>query len=95
MPCGVTYGDELIYLFKPKVHHKVEDENVFLRTVRDHKVSNQMIQLWVNFAKYNNPTPNPTKTTPLLKEFTWDAYQSNLAGPILHIGKYLIMSLKL
>jgi carboxylesterase type B len=48
---GVMHGDELLYLFKNDLFPRVfENED-------EEKLSNYMVTLWTNFAKFGEPTP--------------------------------------
>ncbi|KAJ8718217.1 hypothetical protein PYW07_006147 [Mythimna separata] len=56
---GASHADELFYLFKPHAFpllHSAE-ENMIKR----------MVTMWTNFAKYSDPTPQPSQLTP----FRW------------------------
>jgi len=46
---GVTHADELIYLFPMPL--------MSLLPPKDRHVSDMMVEMWTNFAKYGNPTP--------------------------------------
>ncbi|GBP32977.1 Cholinesterase [Eumeta japonica] len=55
----VYHSAELKYLFSPQFDRLDEsDEN-------DLMMSNYMTTLWTNFAKYGNPTPEPTEEVPV------------------------------
>ena len=53
---GVSHADELFMLFKS---HQFPVETVF--TDEDKVTSQNMLQMWTDFAKTGNPTPNPEK----------------------------------
>jgi carboxylesterase type B len=76
---GVCHGDELSYLFKPKLPGI--NDSTFLRTPQDASVSKQMVQMWVNFAKTSNPTPNPQSK--LSVTFTFYDYQLKEKGCVI------------
>lgn len=70
---GVSHMDELLALFTQKPYFKQLNE-------RDKRVSELMIDLWVNFAKEGNPTPQPINRyvqTTSSKDFVWEDSASN------------------
>ncbi|KAK6623051.1 hypothetical protein RUM43_008903 [Polyplax serrata] len=64
---GPVHADDLGYLF----HIPVIGPNVDPKT-REMKFSKKMVRLWTNFAKYRNPTPDPTD--PVLRNLMWKPY---------------------
>jgi len=53
---GTSHADELCYLFRchlnPTLYDNVERDSVEFKTLK------RITKLWVNFAKYSDPTPN-------------------------------------
>lgn len=70
---GVSHMDELLALFTQKPYFKELNE-------RDKRVSKLMVDMWVNFAKEGNPTPQPVSRhiqTNSDKDFVWEQSASN------------------
>ncbi|XP_044007769.1 juvenile hormone esterase-like isoform X2 [Aphidius gifuensis] len=76
---GVAHGDDLIYLFYPKIYKVPLDPTNKFSIVRK-----QMVRMFTNFAKYSNPTPNETDN---LLNITWPV--SGVEGVHLKIGNEL------
>lgn len=60
MELGVTQGDELPFLFRLKVFG-FKDDSFFNKTSKETEISQNMVRMFVNFAKVSNPTPNQGK----------------------------------
>ncbi|XP_063636058.1 juvenile hormone esterase-like [Cydia splendana] len=56
---GATHGDELGYLFDISYMEKPLDPE-------DQLIVDRMTELWANFVKYGNPTPEPTELIPII-----------------------------
>jgi acetylcholinesterase len=57
---GACHFDELFYLFEPKILRLTADKNSSAWNMRD-----TMCNMWTNFAKIQNPTPDEGKTLPI------------------------------
>ncbi|XP_049951779.1 esterase FE4-like [Schistocerca serialis cubense] len=61
---GASHGDDLNYLFNRNTVEANSTSGI---------IQAQMTQMWVNFAKYDNPTPEVTSLVPL----TWKQYDES------------------
>lgn len=64
IPHGVNHADEMIYLYI----YPFPSDPPFLDE-REKKLSKKMIQVWTNFAKYGNPTPDDVQLLDGLPKF--------------------------
>ena len=70
---GIAHGDELPYLYKiDKNYYDIPYEEWSADNLRH---SNRMCELWANFAKYGNPTPD--EGSELLGYAKWEKYDSS------------------
>ncbi|GFR06768.1 carboxylic ester hydrolase, partial [Trichonephila clavata] len=67
---GSYHESELYYIFGFP-HMNLSNA---LRLPQDKEVSNIMIQLWSDFAKHGNPTPERKDEDNMVKNFTWRPY---------------------
>merc|ERR1712142_2978 len=67
---GVAHGDELPYLYKiDKSYYDIPYDGWSPENIRH---SQRMCELWANFAKYGNPTPD--QASELLGDAKWEKY---------------------
>nr|QIK02115.1 carboxylesterase 16 [Holotrichia parallela] len=79
---GVGHAEDLNYLF-----YRISSPKTLDKT--DVDVSNRMVRLWANFAKYGNPTPQAES---VLQEILWPKIDKNLS--YLDINESLEVKIK-
>lgn len=60
---GACHGDDPFYIFRAKALAKMEPKP----TSQAVQIREKMVQMWTDFAKYGNPTPNDSKWEPVKK----------------------------
>ncbi|XP_058799348.1 neuroligin-1-like [Phymastichus coffea] len=76
---GASHGDDIEYLFKTHFFKdKIESPK---KSSVKHRISEQMIELWVNFATTGIPTPKLSRILP----FTWEPVNKEIGLRYLNI----------
>lgn len=81
---GACHYDTFFYLFKHKFSPKTIEPGS-----AEHVGMQRMIELWTNFAKHGNPTPNAQSE---LLSITWQPLEPNKFN-YLDIGEHLEMKI--
>ncbi|XP_058464799.1 juvenile hormone esterase-like [Malaya genurostris] len=92
---GAMHGDDLGYIFTPYNYRNMlvlnQSSSEFQPYKKSLRMQRQMVRLWTNFIKSNNPTPNNRR----INQTIWHPYNDRnpqLAGQYLDIGKRLRMT---
>ncbi|KAK0076649.1 hypothetical protein PV325_005057 [Microctonus aethiopoides] len=77
---GICHGDELSFLFYPKLSKMLRKNAPQVGSV-EHSIIQRLTDLWSNFAKTSNPTPQITDNIPV----EWKPVDSSNEYKCLHI----------
>ncbi|XP_058799381.1 esterase B1-like [Phymastichus coffea] len=82
---GASHADELFFLFRP---HYLDSKNPYPKKDSDkYRITQQMIELWTNFAATGLPTPKLTEVVPIL----WQPIHNGTVLRYLNICEDLCM----